>query len=170
MHLWAHDEQRAWKYMRIIKRESSGSYSLVRDGQGRQTVASQEHREVGFPVGEQCSADITVVLLSPEQASSMMVSKEFCDDCHFSKEAILRMGVEGLFFPQVCDLVEICGHKTESTLKEAGYTLQQFPWDHFCSVWSEFSFGIQKNSQKSNLGYIACLLLPTRLAPQLQKQ
>lgn len=85
--------------MGIFKRESSGSYSLVRDGQERQTVASQEHREVGFPVGEQCSADITVVLLSPEQASSMMVSKEFCDDCHFSKEAILRVGVEGLFFP-----------------------------------------------------------------------
>lgn len=98
IHLWAHDERRAWKCMGIIKRESSGSYSLVRDGQERQTVASQEHREVGFPVGEQCSADITVVLLSPEQASSMMVSKEFCDDCHFSKEAILRVGVEGLFF------------------------------------------------------------------------
>lgn len=91
----------------------------MRDGQEKQTVASQEHQEVGFPVGEQCSADITVVLLSPEQASSMIVSKEFCDDCRISKEAILRVRVEGLFFPQGCDLVEICGHMTE----EAGCAL-----------------------------------------------
>lgn len=96
MHLRAHGEPRAWKCVRTIKRESSGSYSLVRDGQEKQTVASQEHQEVGFPVGEQCSADITVVLLSPEQASSMIVSKEFCDDCRISKEAILRVRVEGL--------------------------------------------------------------------------
>lgn len=114
--------------MRTIKRESSGSYSLMRDGQEKQTVASQEHQEVGFPVGEQCLTDITVVLLSPEQASSMIVSKEFCDDGRISKEAILRVRVEGLFFsPQGCDLVEICGYMTESTLEEAGSALQQFP-------------------------------------------
>lgn len=98
MHLRAHGEPRAWKCVRTIKRESSGSYSLVRDGQEKQTVASQEHQEVGFPVGEQCSADITVVLRSPEQASSTIASKEFCDDCRISKEAILRVRVEGLFF------------------------------------------------------------------------
>lgn len=90
MHLWAHDEPGAWKYRRTVRRglrTPSGSFSLVSEvGRKKQTVASQEHREVGFPIGGQCSADITTVCLSTEQSSSMVAFWEFGDNFQFQRE------------------------------------------------------------------------------------